>query len=100
MRCKYCGFANGEDDHRCLRCGRRTAFAMAAPPSYSGANALSVAPLQPDDAPEFDPADAPPLFGERPPPLFNALGQKVIPFYQIQRHATGRLNIQSTSPAA
>ncbi len=73
---------------------------MAAPPSYSGANALSVAPLQPDDAPEFDPADAPPLFGERQPPLFNALGQKVIPFDQIQRHATGRLNIQSTSPAA
>jgi uncharacterized RDD family membrane protein YckC len=90
MHCKYCGFANGDDDHRCLRCGRRRAFAVAASAGYAGANALSVAPVQASDAPESEP--------DRQPPLFNALGQKVIPFDQIQRHATGRLNLQATPP--
>ncbi len=47
MQCKFCGFGNGEDDHRCLRCGRRVAgTAVAAPAGYVGALAL---------APEFDP---------------------------------------------
>jgi uncharacterized RDD family membrane protein YckC len=105
MHCKYCGFANGEDDHRCLRCGRRTVLAVAAPAGYSGANALSVAsepsiPSEPSVAPrsliandrgEFEPAQ---------PLLFNALGQKVIPFDQIQRQATGRLSRQAAPPNA
>jgi hypothetical protein len=44
MHCKHCGFANGEDDHRCLRCGRRlSGVVIAAPPGYSGANALAQA---------------------------------------------------------
>ncbi|MGD1071565.1 MAG: RDD family protein [Bryobacteraceae bacterium] len=92
MHCKYCGFANGEDDHRCLRCGRRTGFAVAAPAGYSGANALSLAPLQANDTQEFEPA------ATQQPALFNAMGQKVIPFDQIQRHVTGRLNVQPAPP--
>jgi uncharacterized RDD family membrane protein YckC len=92
MHCKYCGFANGEDDHRCLRCGRRTGFAVAAPAGYSGANALSLAPLQADDTQEFEPLNA----GAQQPQLFNAMGQKVIPFDRIQRHVTGRLTIPLT----
>jgi uncharacterized RDD family membrane protein YckC len=45
MDCKHCGFAIGEDDHRCQRCGRRvTGVVIAAPPGYSGANALAMAP--------------------------------------------------------
>jgi len=92
MHCKYCGFANGEDDHRCLRCGRRTGFAVAAPAGYSGANALSLAPIQADDTQEFEPSNV----DTRQPQLFNAMGQKVIPFDRIQRHVTGRLTIPLT----
>jgi hypothetical protein len=45
MNCKHCGFAIGEDDHRCQRCGRRlTGVVIAAPAGYSGANALAMAP--------------------------------------------------------
>src|SRR5579863_9022162 len=43
MPCKHCGYVNGEDDHRCLRCGRRlSGTVVAAPPGYSGANALAL----------------------------------------------------------
>jgi uncharacterized RDD family membrane protein YckC len=43
MQCKHCGFAIGEDDHRCQRCGRRlSGVVVAAPPGYSGANALAI----------------------------------------------------------
>jgi len=100
MHCKYCGFANGEDDHRCLRCGRRTGYAIAAPASYSsGANAL---------APAFDLNDTqetaagspaalqPPLF--TPPPPGNQT-PKIIPFDQIPRPGTGRLNVPQPAPA-
>jgi uncharacterized RDD family membrane protein YckC len=45
MDCKHCGFTIGDDDHRCQRCGRRvTGVVIAAPPGYSGANALAMAP--------------------------------------------------------
>lgn len=59
MHCNSCGFVNGEDDHRCLRCGRRlNGVVIAAPPDYkpeespsagfiggyAGANALAFAP--------------------------------------------------------
>src|ERR1700740_794570 len=50
MHCKKCGFANSEDDHRCLRCGRRlSGTVVAAPPGYSGANALAPALLTNND---------------------------------------------------
>ena len=60
MNCKHCGFVIGDDDHRCQRCGRRiTGVVIAAPPGYSGANALamaaaaSVAPADTLDTQEF-----------------------------------------------
>ena len=57
MQCKHCGFVNGEDDHRCLRCGRRmSGVVVAAPPGYSGANALAPAVMMSDDTAEFPPA--------------------------------------------
>lgn len=86
---------NGEDDHRCLHCGRRIpGIAVAAPASYIGATALAMAeapvrevdrqaapvPGAPEQAPLFQPA-AQPNF----PPA-----QKVIPFEEIQRQAAGR----------
>jgi uncharacterized RDD family membrane protein YckC len=59
MHCKHCGFVNGEDDHRCLRCGRRlSGVVVAAPPGYSGANALAPAIMMnnlTDDTAEFPP---------------------------------------------
>ena len=56
MHCKHCGFVNGEDDHRCLRCGRRlSGVVIAAPPGYSGANALAPAVMMSDDTAEFPP---------------------------------------------
>ncbi len=97
MHCKHCGFANGEDDHRCLRCGRRlTGIVIAAPPGYSGANALAVAPAF--DANETQDI-VPPVTAQGPettrqratqPGLFAGSDQKVIPFDQIQRHVTAR----------
>ena len=43
MHCNSCGFVNGEDDHRCLRCGRRlSGVVIAAPADYNpGATALA-----------------------------------------------------------
>src|SRR5690349_2030557 len=59
MHCKYCGFNNGPEDHRCHRCGRRIGVAMAAPAGYSGANALAVQPaLDPNSTQDLAPAEA------------------------------------------
>jgi uncharacterized RDD family membrane protein YckC len=56
MHCKHCGFVNGEEDHRCLRCGRRlSGVVIAAPPGYSGANALAPAIMMSDDTQEIPP---------------------------------------------
>jgi uncharacterized RDD family membrane protein YckC len=95
MHCKHCGFANGEDDHRCLRCGRRLAgIVISAPPGYSGANALAVMPsFDADETQDFLPL---PVAGatqrDRPvqPGLFGGSDHKVIPFEQIQRRVAGR----------
>ena len=94
MHCRFCGFANGEDDHRCLRCGRRIAgIVIAAPAGYgggsAGANALAVAPaFEANETRDLSPANAP---DPVQPPLFPSPGQKVIPFDQLQRHVTGRM---------
>ncbi len=91
MLCKYCGFANGDEDHRCLRCGRRVqGTVISAPPGYVGANALAFAPAANDDTAEFLPLQkSGPLRQEA---LFSsapeaAPGGNVIPFEQIQRRA-------------
>jgi hypothetical protein len=92
MRCKYCGFTNGEDDHRCLRCGRRIGTAIAAPSGVSGANALAIAPgFRANETQDFlpieDPAPAQPaLFASAPV----APGPNVIPFDRFQRQTTAR----------
>lgn len=91
MQCKFCGFANGDDDHRCLRCGRRTTgTVVAAPASYSGNNALALDPWashSPNDTLN-DTQELPLLRGQPPPvPLFGFGDQKVIPFADIQRQA-------------
>jgi uncharacterized RDD family membrane protein YckC len=80
MHCKHCGFANGEDDHRCLRCGRRIAgIVIAAPPGYVGANALAPAFIVSDDTAEFPPVQA---HAPAQPALFSnvVVGANVIPF--------------------
>lgn len=120
MRCKHCGFANGEDDHRCLRCGRRlSGVVIAAPPGYSGANALAQAVMMKGDTEEFVPvkAAAPPVAPEQPT-LFTtqspAAGlsqsarppQNVIPFDRVLREAANRMagrapeNTTSAAPPA
>lgn len=83
MHCQYCGNTNGEDDHRCLRCGRRIAGTVVAAPASIGATALAVAvDRSPVEDREMQPARA-----ESPeqPPLFCLPSQKVIPFEQLQR---------------
>jgi len=101
MQCRYCGFGNGEDDHRCLRCGRRIAGVVtAAPAGYAGANALAFAPVpEANETQEFPPV-AP---AASQPPLFAApeekVARKIIPFDQIQRHVTGRMTLPP-QPAA
>jgi uncharacterized RDD family membrane protein YckC len=110
MHCQYCGLINGEDDHRCLRCGRRlTGTVIAAPQSYIGATALamSLSPAQ-ETEPEVSPARAhapeqTPLFGSRvPESSFDVqpnLSHKVIPFEQIQRQAASRQALSQPAPA-
>ena len=83
MHCKHCGFNNGADDHRCLRCGRRIGIAFAAPASYSGANALAVAQaFEPNETQDFQPLSAgvSAATAPRQPALFAAPASKVIPF--------------------
>ena len=98
MHCQYCGSINGEDDHRCLRCGRRiTGVVIAAPQSYIGANALalSVSPEEEVAVSRAERAEQPPLFDAPPTP-----SQKVIPFEQLQRQAAGRSGQTQPSPSA
>jgi hypothetical protein len=97
MRCKFCGFTNGEDDHRCLRCQRRIGTAISAPPGFSGANALAVAPtFDANETQDFLPMpDAAPAQGT----LFRSAGSNVIPFDQLQRHVTGKLQNLAPPPA-
>ncbi len=83
MHCKHCGFNNGADDHRCLRCGRRIGIAFAAPTSYSGANALAVAPgFEPNETQDFEPVSASTSGATAPrqPALFPTPVSKVIQF--------------------
>ena len=96
MHCKFCGFANGEDDHRCLRCGRRIpGTVVAAPAAYSGNNALALAPWAESRSLNDtlnhtlnDTQELPLLQGQTPPaPSFGFGEQKVIPFADIQRQA-------------
>lgn len=90
MHCKHCGYVNGEDDHRCLRCGRRlSGTVVAAPPGYSGANALAPALIMNDDTAEFPPAK-PAVPGQstlfaNPTQIVPGAGPNVIPFDRRQR---------------
>lgn len=108
MHCKFCGFANGEDDHRCLRCGRRlSGVVIAAPPGYVGANALAPALVMNDETAEFHPPTAAAtstadtqevqraLFTNVPPPPPN-----VIPFDRRERQAVRTPTQQPTAPPA
>jgi uncharacterized RDD family membrane protein YckC len=87
MRCKDCGFRNGEDDHRCLMCGRRLAgIVIAAPVGYSGANALAMAP-------DYEQKQ------EQAPLVAAAPDRNVIPFDQIRQRFLG-LPVEPVAPAA
>jgi uncharacterized RDD family membrane protein YckC len=106
MHCQYCGSINGEDDHRCLRCGRRiTGVVIAAPQSYIGANALalSVSPEEEVAAARAERLEQPPLFDAQPAasqPASQPASQKVIPFEQLQRQAAGRSAQAQATPSA
>jgi len=113
MHCKHCGYVNGEDDHRCLRCGRRlSGIVVAAPPGYSGANALAPAVVMNDDTAEFPPVRQPIPGQPMPaqPTLFTNYTQtepgqapNVIPFGRRVRPQPGSsvpvLTPQATPPA-
>jgi len=90
MHCKHCGYVNAEDDHRCQRCGRRlNGTVVAAPPGYSGANALAPALMMSNDTMSDETAEflgqrkgsttQPTLFTSQPPP-------NVIPFSRPKEH--------------
>src|SRR5580658_744689 len=91
MQCKHCGFVNGEDDHRCLRCGRRlSGVVVAAPPGYSGANALAPAVMMSNDTAEIPPVKQavpaqPTLFAN-----YSQVSPNVIPFDKRERHSAPR----------
>jgi uncharacterized RDD family membrane protein YckC len=98
MHCKHCGFVNGEDDHRCLRCGRRlSGVVIAAPPGFAGANALAPSVMMSDDT-----AEIPPVRIARPaqPTLFAHAGPNVIPFDRRERKLQPRVAAVTINPAA
>ena len=102
MHCTHCGFVNGEDDHRCLRCGRRlSGVVVAAPAEYVGANALAPSLLVSDETQEFEPVQK-----SRPeqPLLFTsqAVTPNVIPFDRREREqqTTRQLQTAPVSPAS
>lgn len=101
MHCTHCGFVNGEDEHRCLRCGRRlSGVVVAAPPEYIGANALAPALLVNDETQEFAPVQMP---TPAQPLLFTtqaAPGQNVIPFdrRERQQQTTRPIQVQPAGP--
>jgi hypothetical protein len=115
MKCQYCGSINGEDDHRCLRCGRRIAgVVVAAPHSYIGATALAVAAAPARErAPEANRAASPeqaPLFfpveqqaePQTAQDSTSAPTQKIIPWEDVQRRFAGKVPAPQvmTPPAA
>jgi uncharacterized RDD family membrane protein YckC len=89
MHCKHCGFVNGEDDHRCLRCGRRIAgVVIAAPPGYSGANALAPTLMLSEDTAEFQALTIQtPARHNVQPTLFVNPPKNIIPFDRRERQA-------------
>jgi uncharacterized RDD family membrane protein YckC len=95
MHCKSCGFANGEDDHRCLRCGRRIGVAVAAPAGYVGATALAAAPALAPQSKAQAIASTPPAQPSQAA-LFAPPLPKVIPFDQLQRQTATRTGVQET----
>lgn len=92
MRCQHCGLMNGEDDHRCLHCGRRMpGIVVAAPAAFIGNTALAVseAPAVEQNR-QVNPApEQAPLFQQQAPQAGVAI-PKVIPFEAIQRQAGSR----------
>jgi uncharacterized RDD family membrane protein YckC len=88
---------NGEDDHRCLHCGRRiTGTVIAAPAPYIGATALAIEPAAEAEvvAARAQNPQQPPLFQpivQRSP---QAPKQNIIPFEEVQRQAAGRFASQ------
>lgn len=105
MHCTHCGFVNGDDDHRCLRCGRRlSGVAVAAPAGYSGANALAPALVFNDETQEFEPVKQPEARQSQPkqPMLFTAQmaapAQNVIPFDRRARQQQTTRPLQSPNP--
>jgi uncharacterized RDD family membrane protein YckC len=89
MHCKHCGFVNGEDDHRCLRCGRRIAgVVIAAPPGYSGANALAPSLILSEDTADFQTVSMQtPAQRASQPTLFSNPPKNIIPFDRRERLA-------------
>src|ERR1700728_1142906 len=103
MQCKHCGFANGEDDHRCLRCGRRlSGVVVAAPPGYSGANALAPAVVMSNDTAEFPMVAGGSARQAVPaqPTLFanSQVSPNVIPFDKRERQSTPRPTPATPAP--
>jgi|HubBroStandDraft_6_1064221.scaffolds.fasta_scaffold161584_2 uncharacterized RDD family membrane protein YckC len=80
MECRYCQAANGEDEHRCRRCGRR----LRMSPVYTGSSAAAPA-LQYEAAPVLQHEPAPVLQREAAPVLQS--GAAPI----LQYEAAGRL---------
>jgi uncharacterized RDD family membrane protein YckC len=88
MHCKHCGFSNGEDDHRCLRCGRRIAgVVIAAPPGYAGANALAPSLMLSEDTADFQAVG---IQTPAQPTLFSNPARNIIPFDKRERQAVAK----------
>src|SRR6266545_3044435 len=75
MTCRYCGTRNGDDEHRCTRCGRRPGDTLTvSTPVMTGALATKLEPVARREdqapktrrAPNFSRAIQTELFATRP----------------------------------
>jgi uncharacterized RDD family membrane protein YckC len=82
MTCSYCGSRNGDEEHRCQRCGRRPTDILNTAYHTDGALATKLQPVAHYEAPERVRSSAPPNFsGAVQRTLFQERStSKVIPF--------------------
>ena len=94
MHCKSCGFVNGEDDHRCLRCGRRISGIVIAAPADYNPGALALAPSYESEPVRIEASGQTAMFD---PAVGAAPGRPLSNLIEFDRHPRGA---QPVSPAA
>ena len=104
MTCRYCGTRNGDEDHRCARCGRRPDDTLtSAAPFVHGALATQLQPrvrVREQDSPGGESRVAPNFAGAVQRSLFQDRSSNVIPIASYaQPRAETKPRARAEAPA-